>query len=90
MSIYDEDDVMLAEVERLIKNFKRTGKFSKANVQKPESSRPVPCVEDSTKAVSFDKLKDVGLIGNAGKSMKEVSKIRDLCLLLEEEEKEMS
>ena len=89
MPTYVEDDVMLAEVERLIKNFKRTWKISIADVQKPESSRPVLCMEDSTKVASFDTLKDVGLTGKADKSMKEVSKIRDFCLLLEEEEKEL-
>ena len=67
LSTYDDDDVMLAEVELLIKNFKRTRKISKVELQKSESSRLVPCIEDSTKAASFDTLKDVGLIRKAGR-----------------------
>ena len=89
MSTHDKEEVMLAEVELLIKNFKRTRKISKADVQKLESSRPVSCVEDSTKTASFDTLKDIGLMEKADKSEKEVYKNRDLCLLLEEEEKEL-
>ena len=78
LSTYDDDDVMLAEVELLIKNFKRTRKISKAELQKPENSRSVPCIEDSTKTASFDSLKDTGLTGKDDKSKNEVSKYRDL------------
>ena len=89
MSTYEEDfDVMMAKVELLIKNFKRTGRVVKTDQTKLVYSRPGLYDEKSYKTASFIEGKDQQLDKVTGKSLNEVSKSRGLCLMLDNEEEE--
>ena len=50
--------------------------------------RPSPCNEKSSKTTSFEGRKYLQIAKVVGKSLNEVSKSRDLCLMLDDEEEE--